>query len=107
MLRRPDRLIEVREYALARSEYQSLVDRVAGLERDQARVRIGEADFLRGSTKVACSYLRGLNLAQSGADAERLYDVGECARRQGDDGELMSSLDLLGRQYPKSPWRLK
>ena len=107
MLRRPDRLLELREYALARSEYRSLVDRVAGLERDQARVRIGEADFLKGSAKVACSYLRGLDLAQSEADAERLYDLGECARRQGDDGEMMSSLDRLDRQYPKSPWRLK
>jgi soluble lytic murein transglycosylase len=107
MLRRPDRLLELREYALARSEYRSLVDQVAGLERDQARVRIGEADFLKGSVKVACSYLRGLDLAQSEADAERLYDLGECARRQGDDGEMMSSLDRLDRQYPKSLWRLK
>ena len=107
MLRRPDRLMELREDALARSEYRSLVDQVAGLERDQARVRIGEADFLKGSVKVACSYFRGLDLAPSEADAERLYDVGECARRQGDDAEMMSSLDRLARQYPKSPWRLK
>ncbi|HMD71245.1 MAG TPA: transglycosylase SLT domain-containing protein [Bryobacteraceae bacterium] len=107
MLRRPDRLMEIREYALARSEYRSLVDRVAGLERDQARVRVGEADFLKGSVKVACSYLRGLDLAQSEADAERLYEVGECARREGDDGEMMSAVERLGRQYPDSPWRLK
>jgi soluble lytic murein transglycosylase len=107
MLRRPDRLMELREYALARSEYRSLVDQVAGLERDQARVRIGEADYLKGSTKVACSYLRGLDLGESEADAERLSDVGECARRQGDDGEMMSAVERLGRQYPKSPWRLK
>jgi soluble lytic murein transglycosylase len=107
MLRRPDRLMELREYALARSEYRSLADRVAGLERDQARVRIGEADFLKGSTKVACTYLRGLDLAESEADAERLYDLGECARRQGDDGQMMSAVERLGRQYPKSAWRLK
>jgi soluble lytic murein transglycosylase len=107
MLRRPDRLMELREYALARPEYRSLVDRVAGLERDQARVRIGEVDFLKGSTKVACSYLRDLDLAGSEADAERLYDVAECARRQGDDDEMMAAVERLGRQYPKSPWRLK
>ena len=107
MLRRPDRLMEVREYALARTEYRSLADRIAGLERDQARVRIGEADFLKGNTKVACSYLRGLDLGESEADAERLYELGECARRQGDDGEMMAALERLGRQYPKSPWRLK
>jgi soluble lytic murein transglycosylase len=77
------------------------------LERDQARVRIGEADFLKGSVKVACTYLRGLDLAQSDADAERLYDVGECARRESDDGEMMSTIERLGRLYPKSPWRLR
>jgi soluble lytic murein transglycosylase len=107
MLRRPDRLLELREYALARSEYRSLVDQVAGLERDQARVRVGEADYLKGSIKVACSYLRGLNLAASEAEAELLYEVGECARRQADDGEMMSTIDRLTRQYPKSPFRLK
>jgi soluble lytic murein transglycosylase len=105
MLRRPDRLLELREYALARSEYRSLVDRVAGLERDLASVRAGEADFLKGSVKVACSYLRGLDLAESDADAERLYDLGECARRESDDGEMMSTIERLGRLYPKSPWR--
>jgi soluble lytic murein transglycosylase len=107
MLRRPDRLLELREYAPARSEYRSLVDQLAGLERDQARVRIGEADFLKGGIKVACSYLRGLDLAESEADAERLYDLGECARRQADDAEMMSTIERLGRQYPKSPWRLR
>jgi soluble lytic murein transglycosylase len=107
MLRRADRLLELREYALARSEYRSLVDQVAGLERDQARVRVGEADLLKGSVKVACSYLRDLNLGESEAEAERLYNVVECARRQGDDGEMMSAVERLGRQYPKSPWRLK
>jgi soluble lytic murein transglycosylase len=107
MLRRADRLMELREYALARSEYRSLVDQIAGLERDQARVRIGEADLFKGSTKVACSYLRGLDLAGSEADAERLYNVVECARRQDDDGEMMSAVERLGSQYPKSPWRLK
>jgi soluble lytic murein transglycosylase len=107
MLRRPDRLMEVQEYALARSEYRSLADQVAGLERDQARVRIGEADFLKGSTKVACAYWRGLDLGESEADAERVFELGECARRQGDDGEMMSAVERLGRQYPKSTWRLK
>jgi hypothetical protein len=67
MLRRPDRLMELGQYVLARSEYRSLADRVDGLERDQARVRIGEADFLKGSMKVACSYLRGLELGESEA----------------------------------------
>jgi soluble lytic murein transglycosylase len=107
MLRRPDRLMELHEYVLARSEYRSLIDQVAGLESGLARVRIGEADFLQGNTQVACSYLRGLDLAQSEADAERQYELGECARHEGDDAGMMSAVERLGRQYPTSPWCLK
>ncbi len=107
MLRRAVTLMQMGQYVLARTEYRSLVDQLAGLERDQARVGIGEADFLRGSTTVACSYLRGLELGEPEADAERLYDLGECARRQGDDGEMIAAVERLGRQHPKSPFRLK
>jgi soluble lytic murein transglycosylase len=107
MLRRPDRLMELHEYVLARSEYRSLIDQVAGLESGLARVRIGEADFFQGNTQVACSYLRGLDLAESEADAERQYELGECARHEGDDAAMMSAVERLGRQYPTSPWRLK
>ena len=107
MLRRADRLVEVREYALAQSQYRSLLDRAASLERDQARVRIGAADSLRGDTKAARSYLRALDLAEPEADAERWYDLEECARRVANDDEMMSAVKRLGQQYPKSPWRLK
>ena len=107
MLRRADRLLEIREYATARSEYRSLLDRVTGLERDQARVRIGAADYLNGRASTACPYLRALDLAESEAGAERLYYLQECARRLANDGEMMSAVQRLTRQYPKSPWRLK
>ncbi|MBZ5726838.1 MAG: lytic transglycosylase domain-containing protein [Acidobacteriia bacterium] len=107
MLRRADRLMEIRAYALARVEYQTLLDQVTGLERDQARVRIGAADYLFGSTAAAYPYLRALELAPSEADAERLYYLLECARRLTDDDEMMSALNRLAGQYAKSPWRLK
>src|SRR6185295_16430533 len=55
----------------------------------------------------ACSYLRGLDLKQPEADAERLYYLVECARRLVDDDEMMSAVKRLGKQYSKSPWRLK
>ncbi len=106
-LRRADRLMETRAYALARLEYQALLDQVPGLERDQARVRMGAADYLYGSTAAAYPYLRSLELAPSEADAERLYYLLECARRLTDDDEMTAALNRLARQYPKSPWRLK
>jgi soluble lytic murein transglycosylase len=106
MLHRADRLMETRDYARAASEYQSLIDRLVGVERDQARVRAGAADLLRGNPASASSYLRSLQLPDSEADAERLYYLVECARKLGDDNAMMSAVQELAK-YPTSPWRLK
>jgi len=106
MLRRADRLIEAREFAHARSDYQSLANQLTGVARDQARVGLGASDFRDGNTAAAWSYLRALELPESEAGAERLYYLEECARRLADDGEMMSAVQRLS-QYPKSPWRLK
>jgi soluble lytic murein transglycosylase len=106
-LRRADRLLELRDYARASSEYQTLADQLTGGAREQARVGVGAADFLGGRTVPACSYLRGLDLAESGADAERQYYLEECGRRSADEAAMMTPVYLLGKQYPKSPWRVK
>src|SRR5450759_4380266 len=85
LLHRADRLMEATEYALARKEYQTVAAQAGGPEtdhaRDQARVRIGAADFLAGKTALAWPYLRGLEVADADAAAERLYYLAECARR--------------------------
>jgi len=106
-LRRADRLLETRAYVEARTEYRALADQLTGLERDQARVRVGAASFLKGDTALAYPYLRGLELADSEADAERLYYLVECDRHLTDDDEMRTALDGLLRRYPRSPWRLK
>jgi soluble lytic murein transglycosylase len=106
-LHRADRLLETRSYAEARSEYRALGDQLTGLERDQARVRVGAASFLEGNTPTAYPYLRGLELADSEAEAERQYYLVECARRLTDDDEMRAALDALQRRYPRSMWRLK
>ncbi|MBZ5586104.1 MAG: hypothetical protein LAQ30_28720, partial [Acidobacteriia bacterium] len=49
LLRRADRFLEIRDYARARDEYASALDRLAGPEREQARVRMGAADRHRNS----------------------------------------------------------
>lgn len=107
VLARADRLFQAREYAQARREYQALSGQLTGLERDQARVRLGAANLLSGNTAAAYPYLRGLELMESEADAERLYYLEECARRLTDDEEMMAAVKRLGKQYPESPWRLK
>jgi soluble lytic murein transglycosylase len=107
LLHHADRLMETGAYRQARTEYRSLAGQLSGLERDQARVRVGEADFQDGGTSAAYPYLRQLELADSEADAERLYFLLECARRLTGDDEMKSALDRLAQHYPRSPWRLK
>jgi soluble lytic murein transglycosylase len=111
LLHRADRLMEAQEYALARTEYQAAAAQAGGAvgerARDQALVRMGAADYLAGKTALAWPYLRGLEVADSEAAAERLYYLAECARRGNDDEEMMSAVRQLAAGYPKSPWRLK
>jgi soluble lytic murein transglycosylase len=107
LLHRADRLLEAKEYAEARKEYQAAAAQGRGVEREQALVRVGAADYLAGKTALAWPYLRGLEVAESEAAAERLYYVAECARRRNDDVEMMSAVEQLGARYKQSPWRLK
>jgi soluble lytic murein transglycosylase len=107
VLRRVDRLMDAREFAKARTEYLSLLDQLAGTDRDQAIVRAGAADLMQGNASAAMAYLRGLELSESEADAERLYYLAECARRLGNDEEMKAAIGKLGVKYAKSPWRLK
>ena len=107
MLQRADRLLDTREYRLARTEYQSLVEQLTGVERDRARVGLGAADFLGGNTAAAYPYLRALELPESEAEAQRLYYLEECGRRLADDDEMMGAVNRLGQSYPHSVWRLR
>ncbi len=106
-LRRASRLLDVRDYPRAKAEYQTLADQLTGPARDLASVGVGAADFLSSKTAPACSYLRGLDLPDSEADAQRQYYLEECGRRDSDEAATMTPVYRLGKQYPKSPWRLK
>ncbi len=107
MLLRGDRLLEARDYARAKAEYQNLVPQLSGLEQEQARVRIGGADYLRGDVAGAAQYLKSLPESQSEANAERLYYLAECARQSSDEAGMMDAIRSLNRQHEHSPWRLK
>ena len=106
-LQRADRLLDAGEYRQARAEYQELAMQLAGLQREQARLRVGVTDFRNGNTAAAYPYLRGLELVEPEADAERLFYLEECARRLTDDDEMLAAVRRLGQVYPQSPWRLR
>ena len=107
LLHHADRLLETRALRQARTEYRELAGELSGLERDQARVRIGEADLFDRGTASAYPYLRQIDVPESEADAERLAYLVECTRHLTDDDEMKSALDRLAHRYPQSPWRLK
>jgi soluble lytic murein transglycosylase len=107
LLHHADRLFEIRSLHQARAEYHDLAAELTGIERDQARVRIGAVDFLDGRIATAYPYLRELELPESEADAERLAYLVESTRHLTDDDEMKSALDRLAQHYPRSPWRLK
>ena len=106
LLHRADRLMEAKEYAQARKEYQAAAQS-SGPESDRARVRIGAADYFAGKTALAWPYLRDLAVADSDAAAERLYYLAECARQRNDDEQMMAAVQQLAARYQPSPWRLK
>src|SRR5262249_27527620 len=107
VLRRADRLMETGDYTRAHQEYEAAVEKLVGVARDQARVRMGATDGLAGNPSAASSYLRALELPTSEADAERWYYLEEFARRMTDDAAMSAAVKQLGSQYPKSPWRAK
>jgi len=107
LLRRANRLLDLRDLKHARAEYESLLDHPPSLERDQARVAIGATDYFAGKISLAVPYLVSLDLPESEADAARLYYLEECQRHQGDDPEMAVTLKKLADKYPTSPWRLK
>lgn len=107
MVERADRLLAGRDAPRARIEFESLVPRLGGLEKDLCRVRIGAADFEAGRTQAAYDYLRSLEGLSPDADAERLYYLTACARRLQDAEGMHSYVASLDRMYPQSDWRRK
>jgi soluble lytic murein transglycosylase len=107
LLHRADRQLETKDYAGARRAYQALSTTLTGIQRDQALVRIGAVDCLRGQYPIALPYFESLRISASEAEAERLYYLVECARHKKDDDAMSSALQQLAQNYRRSPYRLK
>jgi peptidoglycan lytic transglycosylase len=107
MLERAGKWLEAREYSRARDEFEALIPRLGGLERDLASVRIGVADYMAQRTQSAYQYLKSLESLLPEAAAERLYYLTACARRLEDTQAMQGYLAELGRLHPQSEWRLK
>jgi soluble lytic murein transglycosylase len=107
MFERADLLIQAKDYERARKELETWAAQFGGEDRELARVRLGAAGFLAGEPGRACAYLRSLASGSGEAEAERLYYLAECARRDDSDDAIDAAIATLERDHPRSPWRLK
>lgn len=106
MLGRAEKLFEAHNPAAARVELYAAIPQLTGIERDQARVRLGVADFQNNRAQAAFDYLNALKVDESEADAERLSYLIRCARKLDRHADVKSYLDHLEQQHASSPWRL-
>ncbi len=106
MLGRAEKLLEARRTNDAKAELTAAVPQLTGVQRDQARVRIGEADFRAGRTSDAMEYLKSLQVDDSEADAERQAYLVRCARHLDKKSDVKVYLDELAHSHPTSEWRL-
>ena len=103
-LGRADALFRASKYPQAWAEYRRAVAGLKAADRDRTQVRIGACDYRRLRTSAAYGRLTRLKVQDPKAAAERLYYLGECARRLGRRKEFAQRAEELGKKYPGSPW---
>ena len=106
MLSRAEKLLDARRTADAKTELNAAVPQLTGVQKDQARVRLGEADFKAGRVSEAFEYLKTLQVDDSEADAERQAYLVRCARKLDKKSDVKAYLDELAHSHPTSEWRL-
>ena len=103
-LMRADALFGASKYPQAGAEYRRAAAGLKAADRDRAQVRIGACDYRRLRTSAAYGWLARLKVQDPKASAERLYFLGECARRLGRTKEFARRAEELGKKYPSSMW---
>ncbi|MCW5982571.1 MAG: transglycosylase SLT domain-containing protein [Bryobacteraceae bacterium] len=107
MFTRVDRLIAAGAYDAARQELQDMTVKLAGANRDRARVWLGRVRYLRRHDAIALKWLNGFKSATPAVEAERLYYVLASSRRAGNIAGMLAALDNLNKAHKTSPWRLQ
>ena len=102
---RAERLYEGRSYAKAAAEYTRAIGAgLARTAREIANVRRAATDYYRRRTSQAYSALARQRPETPEVNAERLYFLCALERRQGLVKPMLSSLEKLANQHPRSPW---
>ena len=103
-LARADALIKAGKFPQASAEYSRAAAGLEGDDLERARVRIASADYGRRHTTRAYQRLKPLQVNDPQLDAERIYILGECARRLKRVKEFRGRAEELGEKYPRSKW---
>ncbi len=106
MLARAGKWFASGDHQRARKEYEALAAELAGAEKELAQVRAAAARFQAGEAEAALRRLSALRPVSPEADAERLYNMVQCARRMERPAEMLDFAGQLGAGHPKSEWRL-
>ena len=103
-LARADALIKARKFPQASAEYSRAAAGLEGDDLERARVRIASADYGRRHTTRAYQRLKPLQVNDPESASERIYVLGECARRLKRVKEFRRRAEELGEKYPRSKW---
>ena len=99
------KLLEAGDYTRASKELAAVEPLLSGADLDLARVRIGVAHYLARDNKPAYAQLTSFEAQAGEVEAERLYYLGETARRLDRIDEMNATLAKLSASYPQSRWR--
>jgi len=105
LLARGLKLVDGGDYNRARKELTALLPVLSGANLELARVRIGAARHLAREDKLAYEYLSSFQTSSPETEAERLFNLMECARRLDRIDEMRSILERISASYPQSIWR--
>jgi soluble lytic murein transglycosylase len=101
---RGKRLYAAGKYGDSIEQLQWAQDGLTGSDLEEAKLRFGVANYLALRTTAAYEWLSKTSFTNADREAERLYYLGECERRQGAVEKFRSRADQLKQKFPKSKW---
>ena len=84
-----------------RSEYEGLLAKLAGADRERAQLRIAQCDVQSGGKPEA---LTAVSLTEPELDAERLFAISQVHRSQKIESQMLDDIDQLVMRFPQSQW---
>jgi soluble lytic murein transglycosylase len=85
----------------ARSEYEGLLPKIDGVDRERAELRVAQCDVQSGGRH---ELLEAVSLTESELDAERIFAISQAYRSESLEPQMLDEIDQLVKRHPQSPW---